>query len=87
MHIQGDKFLEEITLIDTEYSYDDLYGRQYGELYVIAEGPQLSNDYTWHCQCICGKYVIRRHSELLSAEKCHCGCKRYKKSAKPALLT
>lgn len=62
----------------------DLIGRHYGHLTVIAKSDQrgTQNEYKWICQCDCGKRVLETTSALNSGQAISCGHVRLEKSKK-----
>lgn len=58
----------------------DLTGKTFGELTVLHEVEQRSNDkqVMWLCQCSCGNSTIVRGADLRSGNTKSCGCKANK---------
>ncbi len=52
----------------------ELLGRQFGNLTVIAFDGNRSGVYFWRCKCKCGKEAIVRQSNLITGHTKSCGC-------------
>lgn len=57
----------------------DILGRQFGDLMVIAYDGNREGTYFWRCRCKCGNETIVRQNNLLLGHTKSCGCR--KKSA------
>lgn len=54
---------------------DDLIGREFGLLSVVAEKKHKGHARLWECKCKCGGLVIKSGRQLMNKRKRHsCGC-------------
>lgn len=57
---------------------EDLYGKRFGALVCMKQGPMLSNGRksSWVCKCDCGNVCTKQTDNLkYSGDKASCGCK------------
>lgn len=62
---------------------EDLVGRRFGKLLVIARAGQLSNQAAWECWCDCGVVEVKTRQALRTAKAAACGkCKKWEELEK-----
>lgn len=56
------------------YTHENIAGRKFGKLTVLAEAHIINGDRFWHCRCECGKDKVVRGRSLKSGATTSCGC-------------
>lgn len=54
----------------------DILGRRFGDLTVIAYDGSREGTYYWRCRCKCGKETVVRQNNLLLGHTQSCGCRK-----------
>ncbi len=55
-------------------SIENLSGRRFGRLQVVAQAQRLSGAVSWSCRCDCGGDAVIRGADLRSGHTQSCGC-------------
>jgi hypothetical protein len=60
---------------------EDLVGKKFGKLTVLARKPNVEHHTEWLCQCECGNQKVFNGGNLRAGQTTSCGCLRNKGSA------